>query len=218
MRFELEKDSLKKGTATRKLFDLIPIENIRAYIGIYREMKKTEIKKYTDITPEGEITKIRKSLERLVARGYLTKDSSRHFLGELIKTMAKSDIAMESFISRDMNKEGFPEDRALNFLIYALIYDCKHYTKKYNYELVGDFLDEQGIADLYCEDIGKRYRRLNKDTIKKHLINYLIVSDGLQDAIKDIGTSKEERLQEGFLSQCAFEIVSESKSKTPITI
>jgi hypothetical protein len=212
MRFKLE-----KGLATKELSQLIPIENIVAYLLIYYEMKETEIKKYADITPEAEIETIRKSLESLVKKGYLSKELLKRFIGELIKAMMKTDVAVESFVSHDLKKEGFPEDRALNFLIYALIYDCKHYTNKQNYEVVAEFLQEQKIAKLEYYDLGKRYRRLNKDTIKEYLKNYLIVSDRLRNVINSIGSSEESTIKVGFLSQCAFEIVSELSSKTPIT-
>jgi hypothetical protein len=200
---------LEKGLATKKLSQLIPIENIVAYIGIYREMKETEIKKYAKVTPEAEIEQIRKILTRLVDKKYLTKEISRHFIGELLKSMAKSELAIESVISHVLKKEGFPEDRALNFLIYALIYDCKLYTKKMNYKVIAEFLQEQTIAWLEYYDIGKRYRRLNERAIREYLRNYLLASDKFRDVVTDIFTSKGATVKAGFLTPDAVRIISE---------
>jgi len=142
-----------------KLSDIIPAENIEAYLIIYRKMKKTfgcvrnprsRHKKGSEIPliDFDLIAKKQKEINDLVKKGYLPKETAKTINGLIWSESINTHKGYKkTMILRQFHTRGVPKDLPYDFLIYALVYDAKLYTGHIDQNIVEleDSL-RQGIA------------------------------------------------------------------------
>jgi len=123
-----------------KLSDIIPAENIEAYLRIYHKMRKTfgynrnsrsRHKKSSEIPlfDFDLIAKKQKEINDLFKTGYLSKETVRT-INELVwvESINTHKGYKKTMILNLFHARGVPKDLPYDFLIYALVYDAKLYT------------------------------------------------------------------------------------------
>jgi hypothetical protein len=173
----------------KSITDFIPIEDINLYLDVYHRIKDIIT---VDILISEEILIITNALFDLADKGKLTEDDvisiieiielqmqkRAGFIDDKIKFILKNSMRFRFNENGELKRAGRYRDNALNFLIYALVRDLKHYTKKPHYGLVLSFLDEKGIlnGNETEQEIRKRYKRLKVSEIEKDL-EFITIDD-----------------------------------------
>lgn len=172
--------TLREGRNTTKLEKLIPWENIRTYLAIYRLMESINIRPYEAINPIPEFKRIQKNVNVLKRRGLLPSDAAKEIIGILFKNLTQTEEGKKCLASFAAKGRGAPGNMALNFLIYALVQDARHFTKRPQFPLIAGFLEEQDIREeeqyLSQEVVSKRYER-SKKRVSRYLKVYAIADD-----------------------------------------
>lgn len=184
-----KKEEVQKTTLEK----LIPTQNINLYLKIYDAMKNTKFRGLKEF-PVKEISAIDKNLMRLYEMGWFEKEDLLFLMDSLLGLIYESkdgDNFQEAVVKTEIRKVGSPSHYAFNFLIYALIFDLKYFTKKPHYDKVIDFLVKQKIIHtteeskvISREELRKRFKRLK----------FLEVAKSLVYASRIAGTEKEMRL------------------------
>jgi len=164
----------------KHITDFIPIKDIELYLDVYQRIRNITSK---DISIPEERLIIEESLFKLCDKKKLTEEDvmdiiefielkmhkTSSFLDDRIEFIPKK--AMESFTGKGVKKSGIYRNNALDFLVYVLVRDLKHYTGKPHYGLVLNFLLEKKFVYSQATEmeIRKRYKRLRVDEIKKDI-------------------------------------------------
>jgi hypothetical protein len=149
---------------TKELLKHVPRPSVATYLKTYRYFLKRNLAMRVNF-PHKKIQEIIDSLRTLVNTGWLKASDMEATKRKIIIDILQNDeniipLARCGF-KKQFSKEGRREDFAINFLIYALIYDLKCYTGKYNYALVDGFLQEHNIENSNYASLGKKFRRLS---------------------------------------------------------
>lgn len=178
---------LKEDTeSARKLSELIPIENLKLYIGIYWGLKAAQQKLDNNRVKKSKSTlkdiikqfiKVYKSLFNILGKD-ITNEASILILEKLWEKHYREIIL--GLWQQKYHKTDRPSNFPLDVLIYALAYDLKLYTGRPHYFLIADFLNEQGIDNdrVSYEILKKRIRDIDKNKLVDKLINlYLFAQE-----------------------------------------
>ncbi|MCX5804385.1 MAG: hypothetical protein NTU69_12805 [Proteobacteria bacterium] len=176
---KMEKGCIEEYKATKELCQLIPVENIAYYCWIYHGIKEMELYSREDDGPQYKLSRITKELQKLKRQEWVNDNNFKDILLKLFSSMSIDKLLKLSF--SEMLKKGRPvphnkkrrsrkKDWALNFLVYALIFDLKSYTKKPHYDLVFNFLKNLGIIPddqdrVTSDHLRKRFQRLKINDI-----------------------------------------------------
>jgi hypothetical protein len=195
------------GAATRKLAEIVPLENIKICLYIYKKMSETDIPDNKMFSPLKEILSIRKKLEKLNKDRWIESGAINPIMENIWKTLSVNKdqiIKWMAAVGQSKAIMGPSHDKAFDFLIYALIFDAKNYlaATKQNmplirlYDIVCDFLQEQDIlpvdgkrARLKVYDrstLATRYGRIKENHIRRTYLIYLAYSPDICSLPSDI--------------------------------
>jgi len=167
-----------------------------------KRMENKEIDTFIPNFPFEEIKKIGDSLVSLQKSEWLHPDDSDAILAFLCDKIfedkyAKDDYQLiDSPYSRylcatelkrkshmDNTTEGRPRDVALDFLIFAIVFDLKILHKRPYWEIVEEFLDDNGIEP--GSSIRNRHSGLSLEEVAKNFICCYGLSSDLRKRVAD---------------------------------
>ena len=157
---------LVKGSFTKRLSKIVPIELLKILINFYVLIKQIE-QSYVKAVPVHEVKKIIAKLKNLFRKSFLTEKEFQNLSESLWNEVWKSKEftnAKRSEVKRALQViDGKRKNNALDVLIFGLISELKYRTHKPHYDLVANVLLEQNILDkevLEGEVLRKRFSRL----------------------------------------------------------
>jgi hypothetical protein len=167
----------KGQSAIAELAKFIPLENIHLYLKLYRALQSTRFRGLQEF-PAKEISEIDKNLLRLYKSGWIDMENLTIMMDSLLVSIYWSkdgENINETIAASKIKKVGSPSNYAFNFLIYAIIFDLKYFTRKPHYGKAIDFLQECEIinstsANFTDEELRKRFKRLKLIEIVKSLV------------------------------------------------
>lgn len=157
-----------------KLEDLIPTINTKIYLDFYKRLTKIKIPSAQDNVMLEAFEKagsIRKILEKLRQINCSNKNDIEEIYSHIIRAIVKKqgkEKTLSTIVGIMTRKRGsFKPDYALQFLIYALVYDLKLYTGTPHYEVIATFLSKHLTENIFTyDDVRKRYKEIKPNDIK----------------------------------------------------
>jgi hypothetical protein len=194
------REKRKKAHHRKKIQEILPPENIRAYLNIYHAMKKIDLKAAIDATmqsfPLKSAEKISLELFDMQKSGWLSKDECATLLRMNLRVICNAQggrSAVRARLRSRIMPQGAPKDYALTFLVYALDHDIRCKTGKRGIHFITEFLYEQNILSQYAEydEIKKRCDRTSPEEVVSIFLYFSVASrDFCAQAFKGIDTEK----------------------------
>jgi len=169
------------GQYTKRLAKLIPIDNIKAYCYIYSLMIQIRISEKLTDKIFSKIEKVHRNILGLIRdlkRSGWISETNYNTIKDVINIDEKKKI--RAYVNEFLSKK---RDRPFEFLIYALIYDIRHYNRNNpHYQEVIDFLDEQEIKKPVptYETLAQMYNRSREEEVRLSLDFYLMLLEGTE--------------------------------------
>lgn len=191
---------------TSELSKLIPLTNIKAYLNIYCLIESIDLHNIENIHPF--IGDIEDRIYELANEGWIEKEDSIEIVDMIydrLQGKKKWSVSLSSQkhmilnVSKHKVKHSgsYKKNNALDFLIYAIVYDLKHFTKKPHYYLVADFIGTITLDNSYSEDnIRVCFNRLYFPDIVKNLSCY-------NEILNDRITKIQNGISQGFFLEYA---------------
>lgn len=158
----------------------IPRQHLKVYRRVYEKIGALNLLGLADDGWEKPFYDIEDNLRILVKRGYLNKEDIPEIKRYVFHCAAKRGPSFLLLTIPDAlslrHKGPTRRDPALNFLIYALCYDCRAFTGKPHYSAIADYLNRAKIYSNAKNEpfdaaaLGKRAKRLDESDVSDTLL------------------------------------------------
>lgn len=146
--------------------ELIPRQHLKVYRRVYEKIGALNLLGLADDGWRKPFSGIDYNLRILVKRGYLNEKDIPEINLHIHQCVAKRGPSFLLLTIPDAlslrHKGPTRRNPALNFLIYALSYDCRAFTGKPHYSAIADYLNQ---AEIYSNE--KNHEPFDSDTLRK---------------------------------------------------
>jgi len=167
---------------------LIPRQHLKVYRHVYEKIEALNLLGLADDRWKKPFDDIEDNLRILAARGYLNEsDDIPEIKRYIFHCAAKRGPSFLLLSIPDLlslrHKGPIRRDAALNFLIYALCYDCRALTGKPHYSAIADYLKRAKIYSnaknetFAADDLRKRAKRLDESDVSSTVLFASVLCD-----------------------------------------
>ena len=167
--------------------ELIPRQHLKVYRRVYEKIGALNLLGLADDGWRKPFSDIEDNLLILVKRGYLNEQDIPEIERYIFHCAAKRGPSFLLLTIPDAlslrHKGPTRRDPALNFLIYALCYDCRAFTGKPHYSAIADYLNRAKIYSNAKNEpfdaaaLGKRAKRLDKSDVSDTVLFASVLCD-----------------------------------------
>jgi len=167
--------------------ELIPRQHLKVYRRVYEKIGALNLLGLADDGWRKPFSDIEDNLLILVKRGYLNEQDIPEIERYIFQFAAKRGPSFLLLTIPDAlslrHKGPTRRNPALNFLIYALSYDCRAFTGKPHYSAIADYLNRAKIYSNAKNEpfdaaaLGKRAKRLDKSDVSDTVLFASVLCD-----------------------------------------
>jgi hypothetical protein len=166
---------------------LIPRQHLKVYRRVYEKIEALNLRSLADDRWKKPFDDIEDNLRILAACGFLNKCDIAEIKRYIFTCAAKRGPSFLKLSIPDLlslrHKGPIRRDAALNFLIYALCYDCRALTGKPHYSAIADYLKRAKIYSnaknetFAADDLRKRAKRLDESDVSSTVLFASVLCD-----------------------------------------
>lgn len=191
-----------EGPATKKLAEIIPIENIRLYLAYYLAMKKINLQGDDRLSYE-KVYAALQVFATMFDRGAMTEKETESVM-ELLLNKYFNNLALFISPSAREGRRQKSRDYPFEFLLKALVFDAGYYSPmpgRVYYDLIVKFLKEQDVAGYSARDIEKKSSRISYEDVRHSIAAHLTAGDEqvFQQAFDLVSATRHDP-KDGFLA------------------